>query len=136
MSQTSNTEEQKHHHSSSGRHHHHHHRRKSSYQQKDSSSAMERRGENIIYNNVRKEKISLMIKRIVFCILSIILIAYTIYIMAGFDENSVGGTIMNKGYSNEEINEMKIKIIDLEDEIERLTTENENLKNELSQYDK
>lgn len=43
---------------------------------------------------------------------------------------------MNKGYSNEEINEMKIKIIDLEDEIERLTTENENLKNELSQYEK
>lgn len=129
MSQINNkTEEHK--------HHHHHSHNKYYYRQKDESSAMERKGENIIYTNVRKERIRLMIKRVVFCIISILLIAYTVYIMVGFDEYKTNKSIINKGYSTEEINEMKIKIIDYEETIEGLKRENEELKETLSKYEK
>ena len=51
---------------------------------------MERRGKNIIYDKVRKERISLMIKRSIFCLVAIALIIYVVYSMTG-----TGGTTGN-----------------------------------------
>lgn len=130
---TSHSSHHRHSHSSSGKSTHHHHRSKSdkyykSYHNKDISSEMERRGENIIYDKVRKERISLMIKRSIFCLVAIALIFYVVYSMTGTGGTTGNFDFFNRGLSTEEINEMKMKIIDYEQEIEEL-------KERLSKYE-
>ena len=65
-------------------HHSHHHKGSSKYYRKkehDSSSEMERRGQNIIYDNVRKERIKQMIKRSVFVIFAIAILFVIVFFM-------------------------------------------------------
>jgi len=130
---TSHSSHHRHSHSSSGRSTHHHHRSKNdkyykSSHNKDISSEMERRGENIIYDKVRKERISLMIKRSIFCLAAIALVFYVVCAMTGTNETTSDFDLFNRGLSDEEINEMKMKIIDYEHEIEEL-------KERLSKYE-
>ncbi len=111
-------------HSSGGRHHHHHHHSKKYKYYKSShddfSSEKERRGENIIYNKVRKEKIKLMFKRSIFCLIVIALLIFIIYSMTRSNQSHEDFDLFNKGVSTEEINEMKNKVINYEYYIEEL----------------
>lgn len=86
----------------------------------DPTSEKERRGENVIYDKVRKEKLKLMIKRSVFCILSVAIIFYLIFSIISSGDSSRDFDFFNKGVSIEEVNELKNKIIKYEFYIEEL----------------
>ena len=96
--------------------------RNSNYRSKrvDASSEMERRGENIIYDKVRKEKLKLMIKRTVFCVLSIAIIFYLVISILSSGDSSTDFGFFNKGVSIEEVNELNNKIVKYEFYIEEL----------------
>lgn len=110
-------------------HHHHHHGRSKHYRRKeyDPSSEMERRGQNIIYDNVRKEKINNMIKRSIFVILIIAIIFLLIYFITLPSDANL--KLFNRGNSKEEVNMLKNKIVDYEYYIEEL-------EERLSKYEK
>lgn len=111
------------------RHHHHKSKKYKYYHKGDSSSAMERRGENIIYNNVRREKIALMIKRTIFIFIIVSLFIFSIYSIF-FNDTSYksDGRLFDKGISEQEVNDLKNKITDYEFYIEEL-------ENRLSKYE-
>lgn len=92
------------------------------------NSDAERRGENIIYKNVRKNKIFLMIKRGCFCTIALLFIIFVIYSIF----NSSPGDSMSFFSSNrvrtEELNELKIKVVQYEERIKEL-------ENKLAQYE-
>lgn len=109
-------------HSSHHRRSHSSSNKSSNYRAKrvDSSSEMERRGENIIYDKVRKEKLRLMIKRSIFCVLSLAIILYLLFSILTSGDSSKDFDFFNKGVSNEEVNELKNKIVKYEYYIEEL----------------
>ncbi len=118
----------KHHHHHS--HHHHHHNGSSSHHRKkeyDPSSEMERRRQNIIYDNVRKERIGQMVKRSIFVILAVSILLILIYFMISPNEGT--RDLFNSDTSKEEINVLKNKIINYEYYIEEL-------EERLSKYEK
>lgn len=118
--------------SSCRKRHYHHYSKGSKYYKtsysKDLSSEMERRGENVIYDNVRKEKINLMFKRSIFCLLAIALFIYIVYSLTHQSETYSDFKLFNKGISIEEANELNNKIIKYEFYIEEL-------EERLSQYE-
>lgn len=86
----------------------------------DPTSEMERRRENIIYDKVRKERLQLMVKRSIFCVLSIAVIFYLIFSIMSSGESSTDFDYFNKGVSIKELNELNNKIINYEFYIEEL----------------
>ncbi len=129
----SNTKERKYHSSKHSSHHHHrnhHYSGSKNYQKRnyDPSSEMERRGENIIYDKVRKERIAQMIKRSIFVILSIAFILVVVYFMTSQGDTIFDNGVFNKNTAEAEINELKNKLIDYEYHIEYL-------ENRLSRYE-
>lgn len=123
------TEKEKNHHtsrhrsshsSSSAKRRHHHSDRHKYSSNRDISSEMERRGENIIYDKVRKERIALMIKRSIFCILATAFLVFVVISMTSSGGTSGGFRFFNNTESKQEINDMKIKIVDYEHYIEEL----------------
>ncbi len=116
--------------SHSNHHHNHHHHGSSKHYRKkeyDSSSEMERRGQNIIYDNVRKERIKQMIKRSVFVIFIIAILFVIFYFMTLPSESTPN--LFNGVTSKEEVNMLKNKIINYEYYIEEL-------EERLSKYEK
>lgn len=112
-------------------HHHHYHGRSKHY---DPSSEMERRGQNIIYDKVRKEKLKEMTKRTIFVLLSVTILFLLIYFMTlpeGFNYKS-----FNRDNSEEEVNMLKNKIIDYEYYIEELEERLSKYENVESIFDK
>ncbi len=102
-------------------HHHHSSRRHSHYSKEEEiSSRMERAGKNIIYDNVRKEKIYLAFKRTSFCIIFLALIAFLIFSLLRNPDTDKEFKIFDNYTSEEEIIELKNKIIKYEYYIEEL----------------
>lgn len=99
--------------SSSKKHHHHHHH-------SDSSSKRERKGINIEYTRVKRQRIIAMIKRSVFCTVLIAFIAFLIYSIIN-GESVVNTRIFdNDRKQTESVEDLRQKIIDLEFEIDKL----------------
>lgn len=118
----SNTKEKKYHSSRHSSHRHHRHSSSKYYKKNyDPSSEMERRGENILYDKVRKERIAQMIKRSIFVILAIAFILVVVYFMTNPGDSVLEQKIFNKNNSTQaEVNELKNKLIDYEYHIEYL----------------
>ena len=131
----SNTTEKQHHSSKHSSHNHHHrsrHHSSSKYYKKknyDPSSEMERRGENILYDKVRKERIALMIKRSMFVIFAIALVLVLVYFMTNQGDTLLEQKLFNNNATEEQINELKNKLVDYEYHIEYL-------EKRLSKYEK
>lgn len=96
-------------------HHHHYHGRSKHY---DPSSEMERRGQNIIYDKVRKEKLKEMTKRTIFVLLSVTILFLLIYFMTLPED--VDRKLFYRNTTEEEVNDLKNKLIDYEYYIEEL----------------
>lgn len=102
-------------------HSHSHHKSSSKHYSKkeyDPSSEMERRGQNIIYDNVRKERIKQMIKRSIFVIVAITTLLVIFFFMTLPSESTLH--LINRNTSKEEVNVLKNKIIDYEYHIKEL----------------
>ncbi len=118
-------------HSKHNHHHHHHHGRS---KHRDPSSEMERRGQNIIYDRVRKEKIKEMMKRSAFLILAVTIVLLLIYFITLPDD--VDHKFFYRDNSEEEVNLLKNKIIDYEYYIEELEERLSKYENVESIFDK
>ncbi len=114
----SGTDSGRKHYNKSNRHYRHHHVYYEEY--RDESSEMERRGENIIYRDMRKKKMSVMAKRTAFIVVVLCSFIFLIYAIINSDSESKNNIFTNNLHRTEEINELKIKIIDYEDYIEEL----------------
>ena len=111
---------QRRHRSSRSKHHHHHRGSSKKYRKTeyDPSSEMERRGQNIIYDNVRKERIQHMIHRSLFVICACFVLAILVYLMNNSGQSNFD--LFNIRSSREEVNMLKNKIVDYEYYIEEL----------------
>ena len=107
-------------HRSGSGHHHSHSKKYYKSHHEDPTSIMERMGKNLIYDNVRKQRISLMIKRSVFCLVVLGLIAFSVYFLTSSDGTYKESGLFNKGISTEEANELNNKLVDYEEYIEEL----------------
>lgn len=107
-------------HSTHHHHHHHHHGSSKHYRKKeyDPTSEMERRGQNIIYDSVRKERVNLMIKRSAFVIFAIAITFILFYFMKTPSEKSID--LFSSNATKEEVNVLKNKIVNYEYYIEEL----------------
>lgn len=89
-------------------------------EEEDISSEMERNGDNIIYRNVRKVKVFMMIKRTIFCCVALALIIFVISAIINSQPGDSLSFFTNRDKKLEETNDLKIKIIQYEDKIEEL----------------
>lgn len=101
-------------------HLHHSSRKHSHYLEEEISSKMERAGKNIIYDKVRKEKIYLAFKRTSFCIIFIALILFLIISLIKTPDTNKEFNLFGNKTSEEDIIELKNKIIKYEYYIEEL----------------
>ncbi len=118
---------------------HHHHSHSSKYNlfigenfnddKYDHSAEMERKGQNVIYKYVHKQKISDMIRRSIFCLLLLSLLIFLIYSIVNTDSEKQNNGIFNHDNEDKDtIEELQDKIYDMEDYIYEL-------ENRLSQYE-
>lgn len=89
-------------------------------EEEDISSEMERNGDNIIYRNMRKVKVFMMIKRTIFCCVALALIIFVISAIINSQPGDSFSFFTNRDKKLEETNDLKIKIIQYEDKIEEL----------------
>lgn len=92
----------------------------SDIEEDDISSEMERNGDNIIYRNVRKVKVFMMIKRTIFCCVALALIIFVISAIINSQPGDSLSFFTNRDKKLEETNDLKIKIIQYEDKIKEL----------------
>lgn len=99
---------------------HKHHSAKYSKKYHDSSSEMERRGKNIIYHEVKKQRVFENIKRVIFILLIMFIIIFSIFIISNPEYNVQMSNEKRDTVTYEEFYDLKTRLFEYEDRIEAL----------------